>query len=72
MRARTGSTRNLRNMRTSAGLTQSELARIAKVSKSMISLVESGEREPSERWMWAVKEAIAKHAAGTADESGAA
>lgn len=66
MRATHNSTRNLRSLRTGAGLTQAELARKAKVSKSMISLVESGEREPSERWMWAIKEAIAKHLAGTA------
>lgn len=57
---------NLRRIRESAGLTQSDLARIAKVSKAMVSLVESGQRVPSERWMWAVKEAIARHLAGAA------
>lgn len=55
---------NLRRLREAAGLTQSELARVAKVSKAMVSLVESGQRVPSERWMWAVKEAVAKHLAG--------
>jgi transcriptional regulator with XRE-family HTH domain len=59
-------TTNLRRIRVAAGLSQSDLARLAKCSTSMISQVESGKRVPSERFMWAIKTAIAQHLAGVA------
>lgn len=53
-------------MRENAGLSQSELASGAGVSRAMLSQVESGKKTPTARWMRAVLEAIARSLAGAA------
>lgn len=48
-------------IREAQGLSQRELARLAKVNSGYLSQVESGKVAPSERWLSAVKTALAKH-----------
>jgi transcriptional regulator with XRE-family HTH domain len=45
--------------RTALGITQSELAELAGVAAGYLSLVESGQRTPSPRWLSDVTGAIA-------------
>lgn len=45
--------------RAALGLTQAELAELAGVNKGYLSLVESGQRTPSPRWMQDINQAIA-------------
>ena len=46
--------------RTALGMSQAELAERADVNAGYLSLVESGQRIPSPRWMRDVTEALAK------------
>lgn len=57
---------SLRIMRANAGITQTELASLAHVSRAMLSQVERGQKVPSERWLRAVLEALGRHLAGAA------
>lgn len=50
-------------MRENAGLTQYKLASLAGVSRAMISQSERGVKNPTERWMRDVCEAIGRHLA---------
>lgn len=53
-------------MRENAGLTQAQLAKLAGVSRPMLSQVESGKKAPTRRWLREVTEAIARSLAGAA------
>lgn len=53
--------RQLRKLRIQLGITQSELARSADVSQSMVAKVESGQVDPSFTTMKALSEALHKH-----------
>lgn len=54
----------IRAMREAQGMTLTELADLAEVSKAHLSLVERGEREASPRWLKSVTDALGKHLAG--------
>lgn len=51
-------------MREAQDLSLRELSALSKTSYAYLSLVERGEREPSERWLRAVTEALGKYMAG--------
>lgn len=53
-------------IREAQGLSQRELARLAKVNAGYLSQVEAGKVSPSERWLSAVKTALAQNLAGAA------
>jgi len=48
-------------MRQAQGLSLRQLADHARVSPAYLSLVENELREPTQRWLRAVEEALAKH-----------
>lgn len=51
----------IRAMREALGLSLRQLSDTSKTSMSYLSLVERKERVPTERWLRAVEEALAKH-----------
>lgn len=51
----------IRAMREAQGLTLRQLADLSATSYAYLSLVERGKREPTERWLRAVSEALAHH-----------
>jgi len=53
-------------MREAQGLSIRTLATLAGTSYSYLSRVERGEREPTERWLRDVTEALGRHMAGAA------
>jgi transcriptional regulator with XRE-family HTH domain len=53
--------RSIRAVRTGLGLSLNQLAREAGVNASQLSKVERGIKEPSDRWLRDVKEALVKH-----------
>jgi transcriptional regulator with XRE-family HTH domain len=53
-------------MRQAEQLSLRGLATLSGTSPSYLSLVERGEREPTRRWLRAVKEALADHMKGAA------
>lgn len=53
-------------MRQAQGLTLRQLAASAKTSPSYIAQVERGEREPSDRWLASVTDALARNLRGAA------
>ena len=53
-------------MRKAQGLTLRELAHLSGTSYAYLSLVEREMREPSDRWLRSVNEALAKHMLGDA------
>lgn len=54
----------IRKLRTAQHLSLRELARLAKVEASYLSQVERGLREPTDRWLKAVTDALGEHLAG--------
>jgi predicted transcriptional regulator len=51
----------IRAMREAQGLTLRDLADLSDASYSYLSLVERGERTPTDRWLRDVTDALAKH-----------
>lgn len=54
----------IKAMREAQDLSLSELARLAEVQKGYLSEVERGLRDPSDRWLKSVTEALGRHLAG--------
>lgn len=53
-------------MRTAQGLSLRDLADMSGTSYAYLSLVERGERIPTDRWLRAVEEALGRHLIGGA------
>ena len=56
----------IKALRQAQGLSQRDLARLAEVQPGYLSLVETGKREPSARWLKAVTDALGRHLGGVA------
>ena len=54
----------IREMRRAQDLSLRDLASLSGTSYAYLSLVERGMREPTERWLRAVTEALGRHMAG--------